>query len=256
MSVGGSQSPTSDRARKPPARWQNARVLDIVAEAPDAVTLRLELEETASFLAGQYYNVRMSIPGREMPVQRAYSVGSSPIPPSSIIEIGVREVTGGLISPRLVGRVAVGDLVEVRGPVGRFTWTVEDGGPVLLIGAGSGVVPLMSIIRYAAASECGIPIRLVCSASSFAYAFYHDDLDELTRRHSWLDVTHTFTRDSLDPRATHHRRIDRAMVADAVSGQHPRRTYLCGPPAMVENVQEWLDELGIDPTSVRTEKYD
>ena len=220
------------------------------------MTLRLGLEESTGFLPGQYYNVRMSVPGRSTPIQRAYSVGSSPVPNSSIIDIGVREVPGGLISPLLVGTLALGDRVEVRGPVGRFTWTADDGGPVLLIGAGSGAVPLMSIIRYAAASDLDIPFRLVCSSSSFDHAFYHRDLSELAQRHSWLEVIHTFTRDPLDPRATHHRRIDRAMVADATTNQFPGRTYVCGPPTLVENVQGWLGELGVDPARVRTEKYD
>jgi len=239
-----------------PARWQAAQVLDVIEEAPDAITLRLRLEESTGFLPGQYYNVRLTVPGRSGPVQRAYSVGSSPVPDPSIIDLGVREVAGGLVSPRLVGDLAAGDRVEVRGPVGRFTWTTEDGGPVLLIGAGSGVVPLMSMIRYAVAEDLDIPIRLVCSSSSFDYAFYHRDLVSLAERFSWLEVVHTFTRDLLDPRASHHRRIDQAMVAEAVVQQFPARTYICGPPTMVEDVQEWLTELGVEPATVLVEKYD
>jgi len=237
-------------------RWQRAEVLDIITEAPDSVTLRLGLEESAGFLPGQYYNVRMSVPGRPTPIQRAYSVGSSPVPDASIIDIGVREVPGGMISPQLVGTLAVGDRIEVRGPVGRFTWTGGDGGPVLLVGAGSGVVPLMSMIRYAAASGLDIAMRLVCSSTDFEHAFYHGDLCELAERHPWLEVIHTFTRDPGDERARYHRRIDHAMVADAVADQKPTRSYLCGPPAMVESVQQWLEELGVDSAGVRSEKYD
>jgi ferredoxin-NADP reductase len=168
----------------------------------------------------------------------------------------VREVSDGLISPRLVRDLSPGDRIEVRGPVGRFTWTADDGGPVLLIGAGSGVVPLMSMIRYGAVADLAIPMRLVCSSSNFDYAFYHRDLADLVARHSWLEVVHTFTRDPNDPRASHHRRIDRAMVAEAVAGQFPRHTYICGPPAMVEGAQGWLTELGVDPDHVQVEKYD
>ena len=224
-----SSGPTGGGSKKARARWQRAAVLDIITEAPDAVTLRLALEESEGFVAGQYYNVRMAVAGRPTPVQRAYSVGSSPLPDSTIIEIGVREVPGGLISPQLVNTLTVGDYVEVRGPVGRFTWTKDDGGPVLLVGAGSGVVPLMSMVRYAAASDLDISVRLVCSSSNFAYAFYHDDLSELARRHSWLEVIHTFTQDPGDARATYHRRIDQAMVAEAVASLFPQRTYICGP---------------------------
>src|ERR1019366_157297 len=166
---------------------------------PGAVTLRLRLEESAGFLPGQYFNVRLAVPGRPGLVQRAYSIASAPVPDPSIIDLGVREVSDGLISPRLVRDLSPGDRIEVRGPVGRFTWTADDGGPVLLIGAGSGVVPLMSMIRYGAVAD-------------------------LAARHSWLEVVHPFTRDPNDPRASHHRRIDRAMVAEAVAGKFPRRT--------------------------------
>lgn len=229
---------------------------EIIEEAPDAVTLRLRLEESTGFLPGQYYNVRLAVPGRPGPVQRAYSIASPPVPDPSIIDLGVREVSDGLISPRLVRDLSPGDRIEVRGPVGRFTWTADDGGPVLLIGAGSGVVPLMSMIRYGTVADLAIPMRLVCSSSNFDYAFYHRDLADLAARYSWLEVVHTFTRDSDDPRARHHRRIDRPMVAEAVAGQFPTRTYICGPPAMVEDAQGWLTELGVDPDQVRVEKYD
>jgi ferredoxin-NADP reductase len=250
-----SQRPPDVRKRKL-TRWENAHVTEIVEETPDAVTLRLRLEESTGFLPGQYYNVRLAIPGRTGPIQRAYSIASPPLPDPSIIDLGVREIPGGLVSPRLVREFSQGDRIEVRGPVGRFTWTADDGGPVLLVGAGSGVVPLMSMIRYGVAAGLDIPIRLVCSSSNFEYAFYHRDLADLVEQFPWLEVVHTFTRDASDLRATHHRRIDRTMMAEAVEGQFPRRTYICGPPTMVENVQGWLSELGVDLGSVRTEKYD
>jgi ferredoxin-NADP reductase len=247
---------TGSVSRRKPARWQNAEVLDVIEEAPDAITLRLRLEESDGVLPGQYYNVRLLVPNRSGPVQRAYSVGSSPVPDPSIIDLGVREVPGGLVSPRLVGDLVAGHRVEVRGPVGRFTWTADDGGPVLLVGAGSGVVPLMSMIRYAVAADLDVTMRLVCSSSNFDYAFYHRDLSYLSEQFGWLKVVHTFTRDPLDPRASHHRRIDQIMIDEVVAEQFPRRTYICGPPAMVDDVQKWLTELGVDPATVLVEKYD
>ena len=114
----------------------------------------------------------------------------------------------------------------------------------------------MSMIRYGVAADLDIPMRLVSSSASFDYALYHHELADLADRHPWLEVVHTFTRDPNDPRATHHRRIDRAMVAEAVAERPPRRAYICGPPAMVEGVQGWLAELGVDPIQVRVEKYD
>jgi ferredoxin-NADP reductase len=256
----GAASAVEPEAKRVPrrraAQWQDAEVLEIIDETLDAVTLRLRLEGSTSFLPGQYYNVRLLVSGRTGPIQRAYSIASSPVPDPSIIDVGVREVPGGLVSPRLVRDLSPGDRLDVRGPVGRFTWTADDGGPVLLVGAGSGVVPLMSIIRYGVAANLDIPMRLVCSFASFGYAFYHAELTDLADRHPWLGVIVSFTRDEIDPRATHHRRIDSAMMAEAVAGQPPRCSYICGPPAMVEGVNGWLVELGIDPSRIRTEKYD
>ena len=242
--------------KSPPARWQKATLIEVIEEAPDAVTLRLSLEEPAAFLAGQYYNIRLDVPGRPRPVQRAYSIASSPIPDPSVIDLGVREMPDGLISPRLVRDLFAGDEVEVRGPAGRFTWTEGEGGPILLVGAGSGVVPLVSIIRYGVAMDLRVPMCLICSSTSYDYALYRDVLDRLAEECSWIRVVHTFTRDLNDRRAVYHRRIDRALLAEVLDGQIPRFAYLCGPPIMVEATATWLKELGLDAHRVRTEKYD
>ncbi|MGH9068215.1 MAG: FAD-binding oxidoreductase [Acidimicrobiales bacterium] len=243
-------------ARFPSRGWQQALVAEVVVEAPDAVTLRLRLEHPTHFLPGQYYNVRLAAPGRPRPVQRAYSVGSSPFPDPSVIDLGVKEVAGGLVSPRLVNDVAPGDKLEVRGPAGRFHWSEGDGGPLLLVGAGSGVVPLMAVVRYGWTRGLEVPMTLLCSAASFDHALYHDDLAHLEKACPWLSVLHSFTRDPRDRRAAYHRRIDPAMLGDACEGRLPHLAYLCGPPAMVEDVAGWLADLGLDPARVRTEKYD
>ncbi|MGI8750743.1 MAG: FAD-binding oxidoreductase [Acidimicrobiales bacterium] len=240
----------------PRPQWQQAEVVELIGETPDALTLRLRLGEPGGFLPGQYYNVRLAVAGRPRPVQRSYSVGSSPFPDASVIDLGVREIPGGLVSPRLVRDLSCGDRVEVRGPAGRFTWTEAAGGPLLLVGAGSGLVPLMAIIRYAAAANLAIPMRLVCSSANFDSAFYHDDLARLTETCGWLQVVHTFTQDPDDSRAAHHRRVDRAMLVEALHGQLPRWVYVCGPPIMVEAAAGWLADLGVDPATIRSEKYD
>jgi len=110
-----------DVPKRKPSHWENAHVAEIIEEAPDAVTLRLQLEESTGFLPGQYYNVRLAVPGRTGPIQRAYSIASPPLPDPSVIDLGVREIPDGLISPRLVRDLSPGDHIEVRGPVGRFT---------------------------------------------------------------------------------------------------------------------------------------
>ncbi len=237
-------------------QWEDAEVVEVIEETADAVTLRLRLPKSTGFLAGQYYNVRLAIGGRSRPVQRSYSVGSSPFPDASVIDLGIREIPGGLVSPRLTRELSPGDRVEVRGPAGRFTWAEAAGGPVLLVGAGSGLVPLMAMVRYAAARKLVIPMRLVCSSPSYDLAFYHDELGRLADAHQWLEVVHTFTRDLRDPRAGHHRRIDRAMLAEAIDVQVPRWVYVCGPPMMVDAVATELGGLGVDKAAIRSEKYD
>lgn len=236
--------------------WQDAQVVDIIDEAPDAVTLRLQLSETTGFLPGQYYNVRLAVPDRPRPVQRAYSVGSAPVPDPSIIDLGVREIPDGLVSPSLVRGLTTGDVVEVRGPYGRFTRTGSEAGSALLVGAGSGLVPLMSMIRDAATRDRCDPMWLVCSAITYEHAFYREELAHLMMRHGWLRVVHCVTRDPAEPRASYHRRIDRNILAEVLAGKRPDYAYLCGPPAMVESTAADLGELGMTPESILTEKYD
>ena len=231
-------------------------MIGVLEEAPDAVTLRLRLGETEGFLPGQYYNVRLGVPGHPRPVQRAYSVGSSPLPDPAVIDLGVREVPGGVISPRLVRDLDIGERLEVRGPYGRFTWTGDDGDSVLLVGAGSGLVPLMAMVRYASAVGLEVPMCLVCSAVTYGYALYRDELARLSQEHGWLCVVHAVTRDPDEHRAAYHRRIDRELLAEVLGVEVPPQAYLCGPPAMVEQTAAALADLGVDPRRVRTEKYD
>lgn len=238
-----------------PPLWQDAEVVDVITEAPDAVTLRLRLEVGTTFLPGQYYNVRLDVPGRPRPVQRAYSVGSSPLPDPFLIDIGVREVPGGMISPRLVKEHPVGTRLAVRGPVGRFTWA-GDPDPVLLVGAGSGLVPLMSMVRYARFIGRTTPMWLVCSAITYDHAFYREELEEMVANESWLQVVHCVTRDPGERRASYHHRIDCSVLKEVLDGQVPARAYLCGPPDMVDGISLALGSLGMSPETIRTEKYD
>lgn len=228
---------------------------EVIDEAPDAVTLRLQLEEPGGFLPGQYYNVRLEVAGHARPVQRAYSVGSSPAPDPSVIDLGVREVPGGLLSPRLVG-LRAGQPLEVRGPYGRFTWSAEGPGPVLLVGAGSGLVPLMSMIRHAVQGGRSDPVWLICSAATYDHAFYRAELADMAGRHRWLRLVHCITRDPTEERADYHRRVDKAVLSECLGATIPARAYLCGPPAMVESVVAALVDLGVDPGVITTEKYD
>lgn len=231
-------------------------MLEVIAETGETATLKLRLPTPSGFAAGQYYNVRLRVPGRPRPVQRAYSVGSSPLPDPSVIELTVKRMDGGLISPRLVGEVRSGSTLPVRGPYGSFTWSGELGGPVLLVAAGSGVVPLVSIARLAEATGADQGMRLLFCSKSYDTIIYRDEISRLGTT-SWFDCTHTFTRSPDDERAVFHRRIDRAMLATWLQGGFsPKLAYICGPPTMVDQCASDLVALGMDPAGVKTEKYD
>ena len=153
--------------------------------------MRLALSETPELLPGQYYLVRLVIDGPSGVVEQAYSVSSSPYPLVPEIEITVRKVHGGRASPLLARQVRVGDQLHVRGPFGFLTWTEEDGGPLVLIGAGSGVAPLMSIVRYAVARQEQVPMTVLCSSRDRGTVLFRQPLEDLVACSLWLSATHT-----------------------------------------------------------------
>jgi ferredoxin-NADP reductase len=245
-------APTGEK-RKPPV-WQMAEVVEVIEETPETRSLRLRLPDPSPYLPGQYYNIRIPVEGRPRPIQRAYSLGSSPHPSSDVVEVGVKEMVGGLVSPVLVRESPVGTMLEVRGPYGAFVWTENDGGPVLLVGAGSGVVPLMAMIRYQVARGIEIPMHLLFSSKSREFVIYGKELDEIAASHPWFRVTHTYTRDATDTSARYHRRIDKEMIAECMGPAE--LAYICGPPEMVEDAERVLVDHGLAPEKVHTEKYD
>ncbi len=231
-------------------------MLEVVSQTLETSTLRLDLPAGSEFAAGQYYNVRLPVAGRPRPVQRAYSVGSSPLPDPSVIEVTVKRMDGGLISPRLVDEIRAGDSLAVRGPYGSFIWSAGLAGPVLLVAAGSGVVPLIAMARLADSVGAEERMRLLFCSKSYDTIIYRDEIARLGRK-SWFDCTHTFTRSYVDERATFHRRIDRDMLRTWLDCSRPARlAYICGPPSMVDQCADDLVALGMDPAGVKTEKYD
>ena len=245
-----------DANRAPAPKWQEGEVIGVVVETPETNTLRVRLSEPTGYLAGQYFNIRIPVEGRPRPIQRAYSVGSSPTEGLEVVDFGIRETEGGLVSPVLVRNTPVGTKLEVRGPYGDFTWQEMDRGPVLLIGAGSGVVPLKSIIRYALDKGTDVKMALLYSSKSARYAIYDEELKEILSKAPWLRVYHTFTRDAGDDTAHFHRRIDKEMIAEVYGQLEPELAFICGPPEMVEDAESALIALGMDPKMVKSEKYD
>ena len=248
------------RESKPRPIWQNARVVKLTEETAETTSIQFEPEFPSEFFPGQYYNVRISVPGRPRPIQRAYSIGSSPFPDSSKFEITVREVPLGLVSPRLTRELRVGDIVSIRGPHGNFTWNENDGGPALLIAAGSGVVPFMSMIRYANTKKLNIPMLLLFSSKTDELVIYADELADLQKENGWLKVVHTFTRSPGHPGSRYHRRIDGMMIKECLRelcGDPAKAIgYVCGSPDLVDMAQATLLDAGLKDDRVRVEKYD
>lgn len=240
------------------AMWEQAQVIGVERRTAGTV-LRLRLDEVPEVLPGQYYLVRLAVEAPPGVVEQAYSLCSSPYPPSAEIDIAVREVPGGRVSPVLARQVAVGDLLQVRGPFGLLTWTEGDGGPVGLVGAGTGVAPLVAIVRYAAARGLDVSMTLLCSSRDRSTALLGDELEALSRDVAWFRLVRTFSRNPHDPSARYHRRIDADMLAEVfVAAPHTRRPrlyYVAGPGEMAIAVSAVLGSLGVADARIYSEDH-
>ncbi|MGO9064191.1 MAG: ferredoxin reductase [Myxococcaceae bacterium] len=235
--------------------WQIARVSALRAETPTVKTLTLKVPRWTRHRAGQHYDVRLVAPdGYE--AQRSYSIASAP-EQSGEIELTVERLNDGEVSTYLTEVLVVGDEVEVRGPIGGyFVWEVPMGGPLLLVAGGSGIVPLMAILRHRAAVRAMTPVQLLYSVSGPASVIYRDELAALQAAQDGMAVAYTFTRIRPPAWTGYARRIDRAMLA-AVSAPLGSTflAYVCGPTLMVEGTANALVELGMAPERIRTERF-
>ncbi|MBJ7472291.1 MAG: ferredoxin reductase [Solirubrobacteraceae bacterium] len=239
-----------------PNTWRVARVQRVVRETPRAVTLRLDVADwpVGQHRAGQRIDVRLTAEDGYQ-ATRAYSIASPPQWPQ--VDVTVEEIMDGEVSPYLVEDVQVGDELEVRGPIGgAFTWRPADGGPLLLVAGGSGVVPLMAMLRAHAEERSGTDVRLLLSARTVADALYLDELDRLSdeglvQRHV------TLTRQPAPPGwPGSTQRVDAAMLAEL--GPSPAASpliFVCGPTGFVESVSDALLANGHHPGAIRTERF-
>lgn len=240
----------------PRSGWQLATITDVIPETPDTVTLRVSRTGDEAFLPGQHFHLEIPT-GAQFPAVETYSAGSSPWPDPRVVDFTIKEIPGGRVSPLLVRKAPVGATLRIEGPLGYFTWTEADGGPLVLVGAGSGIVPLMAIVRYAAAKDLEVPTRLLYSSRDQSRSIYYHELERLADRHRWLEVAHTFTADRTDPAARYHRRIDAEMLADAFADTAGTcLAYLCGPSEMVRVAEVGLMRAGVVPGRLLSEEWD
>jgi ferredoxin-NADP reductase len=241
--------------------WQVAEVLDVIAETPRVSTLILHVAGWRKHLPGQHVDVRLT--GEDgYEARRLYSIASEPEAP--YVAITVERLEDGEVSPYLAGELRRGDRFELRGPIGGyFVWTVATGGPLFLIAGGSGIVPLMAMLRHRAAAGTGAAAgaspptaRLLYSSRNVEDIIYRDELDRLVAKQDGLSVIHTLTRKQPPGWIGPARRIDRALLADAgvAPDEHPH-IYICGPNGLVESAAQHLIDLGHDPRAIKTERF-
>ncbi len=228
--------------QRAPGRWQIATVEQIRVETPRVKSFRLRLPMWMPHLPGQHYDVRLTAPDGYV-AQRSYSVASSPLE-EGVIELTVDRLDEGEVSPYFHDVLVEGDQVEVRGPFASyFVWRGEH--PVLLIGGGSGVVPLMAILRHRRLTAPELPMRLLYSARSEEEVIYADELSD--------DATVTLTRSSPPGWQGHHGRIDADLVASLAFDSGP--AFICGSNAFVEVASTLLLATGYEPERIRTERF-
>ena len=238
-----------------PIPWRIATISSVHDETPKVRTFTLGLPDWPGHRPGQHVDLRLTAEDGYS-VERSYSIASEP-ERAGEIDITVERIEGGEISPFLNEVVVPGDRLEVRGPIGGyFVWEVALGGPLLLVAGGSGVVPLMAMVRHRARSGVSVPTRLLFSSRTFDEIIYRDELDRQASAANGFDVLHTLTRGQPPGWTGYSRRIDEAMLAEALEPLGVgARAYACGPTALVEVVANGLVRLGLPPDRVRTERF-
>jgi len=235
-------------------KWQLGSVVQVRRETPRVSTLTLDVPDWPGHLAGQHVDVRLTAEDGYQ-AQRSYSIASPP--EDTNLMLTVERIEDGEVSPYLVDELRVHDQIELRGPIGGyFVWDARDGSPLFLVAAGSGIVPLMAMIRHRANSNNQVPTKLLYSSRSYEDIIYREELDRLTASDSSLRVIHTLTRKQPENWQGYGRRIDRAMLADTawLPTERPL-AFTCGPTEAVETVATYLVELGYEAERIKTERF-
>jgi ferredoxin-NADP reductase len=238
----------------PKLQWMTATVRKVIDETPRVRSLVLDIPDWPGHKAGQHVDVRLTS-GDGYQAQRSYSIASAPDAPQ--VMLTVERLADGEVSLYLAGDLRAGDQFELRGPIGGyFVWTAALGGPLLLVGGGSGVVPLMAMLRHRAAVKSQALTTLLYSSRSEADIIYRAELMRLAGQGDGLTVVHTLTRQQPAGWSGLMRRIDRAMLRDI--GFAPAlkpRIFICGPTPLVEAAARDLRDLGHPAQLIKTERF-
>jgi ferredoxin-NADP reductase len=236
-------------------------VLELVEETARTKSIVLELPDWVGHRAGQHVDVRLTAEDGYQ-TQRSYSIASAP--EDGDLVLTVERLDDGEVSPYLTDVLRPGDTLELRGPVGGyFVWEQSLGGPLLLVGGGSGVVPLRSILRHHQAIESTVPVRLLYSARSLSEVIYREELMRIDREELMrigaddvIDIRFTLTRERPNGWRGYSRRVDRELIGEVSWPPSERpRVYVCGPTGFVEAAASALVGLGHEPDQIRTERF-
>ncbi|MCZ6538561.1 MAG: FAD-binding oxidoreductase [Chloroflexi bacterium] len=256
--------------------WQVATVDSVHTESPRVKLFRLKLPVPGKFQAGQYYDIRLSAPDGYQ-AQRSYSISSSPVEPD-VIELTIELILDGEVSSYFHEAVEKGERIELRGPIGgHFTWTPDYTGPVLLVAGGSGIAPLMSILRHRRTVGASSQMLLMFSVRAASDILFRRELEEMARADASFKLVITLTRAAPKSWTGQIRRIDRKMidtafkmvaagagVSDAESEEFDRatthqptfgRAYICGGTGFVESIAGYLLDTGMEYGEIRTERF-
>lgn len=236
--------------------WQTATITRIILRTETIKSYFLALPQPFTHSAGQHVDLRLTAPDGYQAI-RSYSIASAPSQTGEI-ELAIERLKDGEVSPFFHDVVAVGDEIELRGPLGgHFVWSAADGGPLLLIGGGSGLVPLMAMVRYRQQVGSTVPTILLLSARTWDDVLYRDELLELQRLANGVVLLLTLTRDFPRREGDYSRRIDAALVADVLGRLRsmPKHVFICGSNPFVNSAAEAALAAGLPATMIKAERY-
>ena len=234
--------------------WQVADLVDRIDETVQVRSLALDVPEWPGHLPGQHVDVRLTADDGYQ-AERSYSIATPA--DGDRVTITVERIADGEVSPYLVDELQVGDKLELRGPIGGyFVWQPGDGGPLFLAAGGSGLVPLMAMVRARIGGGGHVPVRLLVSSRSADDVIYSGELGAIADGQAGVEVTQTLTRTQPPGWSSYRRRVDREMLSDVAWPPTDKpRCYVCGPTGFVEAVATALVDLGHEPHNIRTERF-
>ncbi len=241
--------------------WLIGTLISSKMVAENVKSLTFEVPEWLGHKTGQHCDIRLtSETGYQ--AQRSYSIANAPVAGSKLIEFGVQLLDNGEVSPYL-WNLALGDKIEIKGPLGgHFIWSTDMPGPLVLIAGGSGIVPLMAMLREHVAqkekiTESTRDLVLLISARTKEKVPYYIELEEYKNQYPNIKIFYTLTENTPAGWTGFSRRVDKEMLAEIVTGLLDKMpmTYICGPTGFVEAVANTLVEIGINPHSIKTERF-